>query len=477
MKPLALFLLIFGSLAPAVRAEEPVPSKPLAITHVTVIDATGAKPQDDMTVIVTGDRITALGPASKMDVPAGAQTLDGSGKFLIPGLWDLHVHIADPSYLDLFLANGVTGVREMHAFLPDTIFKMRDDVQAGKKRGPRIVAAGALIDGPRAFWTGAIKATTPDEGREAVRSLKKRGADFIKVYESLAPDTYHAIVEEAKKQEIPFVGHVPRRIRVAEASDSGQRSIEHLTGLFVGCAKNEDDLLKEMADTLDKTERYNFELMTRLEIKALDSFDAQRAADLYARFAKNGTYQCPTLTVLRMFASLDDEKFLADTRVKYMPVFLRAGWTPEALSKRAPRQPETVAGQKRLYQKGLEQVGAMRKAGVEFLAGTDTTNPFCFPGFSLHDELALLVEAGLTPMEALQAATSNPAKFFGRLDTEGTVEQGKRADLVLLDADPLAAIGNTKKLHAVVVGGKLLERETLDKMLADLERPEKKPMQ
>jgi imidazolonepropionase-like amidohydrolase len=452
------------------RAGE-APGTVLAITGVTVIDATGEPAQPGMTVVVTGNRITALGKSSLVRVPQLARVVDGNGKFLIPGLWDMHVHTADPSFLSLYLANGVTGVRDMHALDPDVLFGMRKQVQEGKKLGPRIVAAGPLVDGPMPFVPGSLVAADARQGREAVRKLKQMGADFVKVYNKLPREAYLAIVDEAKKQGLPLAGHLPESVSAAEASDLGQKSIEHLTGIELACSDREDELRREAVAGLVKADNSAaWELLGRIGARAADSSSPKKARALFARFVRNGTWQVPTLTVLRSLVSLDDPKFLADPRVKYMPPSIRSYWSLMKLS------PETVTGLKVRYKRATGLVRAMHQAGVPFLAGTDTPGvPFVFPGFSLHDELALLVaDAGFTPLEALQTATRDPARFLGREKDLGTIEPGKLADLVLLDANPLTDIHNTTKIAAVVANGRLLPRRELDRLLAEVEAANKK---
>jgi imidazolonepropionase-like amidohydrolase len=447
----------------------------LAITHVTVIDAAGAGARPDQTVVIRDGRIAALGKSAAVVVPAGAEVVDGTDKFLIPGLWDMHAHIAAVSpagaqaFLDLYLANGVTGVREMHAFFPDLIFSLRKEVEAGKRIGPRIVAAGAMIDGPNPSAGGAIPAADGQQGRAAVQALKKRGADFIKVHSKLPRDAYFAIADEARKQGLAFAGHVPESVSAAEASDAGQKSIEHMTGLWLSCSTEEQALRKETTEALRSGQAGDLGLLIRLWLKPVDSYSEPKARALYQRFAKNRTWQTPTLVLVRAVASLDDPAFTADRRVRFMPTSLRSFWDPKNPQYQA--MTKGLVNLKPAFKRSLEEVGKMHRAGVELLAGTDTPFPFCFPGFSVHDELALLVEAGLTPMQALQAATRNPARYLGRLDDLGTVEKGKIADLVLLDANPLDAIKNTQRIAAVVVRGKLLSQDALRKMLADLQQP------
>jgi imidazolonepropionase-like amidohydrolase len=450
------------------NADDKKDAKPIAIDHVTIIDVTGGPALPEMTVVIDGGRIASVGKSGDMVIPEKADIINATGKFLIPGLWDMHVHMPAPSYLPLFLANGVTGIREMHAFFPAMILKMRQDIQEGKLLGPRMVAAGAIIDGPKPFWPGSLPAANEEEGRKAVQALKKQGADFIKVYTKLPRPAYLAIADEAKKQGLSFVGHVPESISAAEASDLGQKSMEHLFGILLACSSEEEKLRQEELEAMAKLDNAAIRpLMARTWIKALDTYNEEKAGALFAKFVKNGTWQDPTLTVLRSLASLEDAQFTNDPRLKYMPPFLRAGW-PKADPSKPPS--EAAASMKRTYQKASQLVTAMHKAGVRFLAGTDVTNPYCFPGFSLHDELGLLVsEAKFTPLEALQCATLNPAIFLGLEKEFGTVEKGKIADMVLLDANPLDDIKNTQKITAVFAAGKYLRKNELEKMLKDAE--------
>jgi hypothetical protein len=202
----------------------------------------------------------------------------------------------------------------------------------------------------------------------------------------------------------------------------------------------------------------------------LDSFSAERAAPLFQRFKQNQTWQCPTITVLRSIAFLNDPALKNDPRLKYMPKQLISGWDPANDFRFRAKTAEDFELGRQLFKKQFELVGMMHRAGVEFVAGTDVLNPYCFPGFSLHDELALLVQAGLSPMEALQTATYNPARFLGKEREVGSIEKGKIADMVLLDADPLADIRNTRQINSVVQNGRLLNRSDLDRFLTEVEQ-------
>jgi hypothetical protein len=392
------FILLCILLAPFAWAQH------LVIQRVTVIDATGNPAQPDMTVLMERDRIVAVNPWKKARIPKGAQVVDGTGKFLIPGLWDMHVHGAADrrstwSY-PLYLANGVLGVREM--FGPPDANAWRAQHAASGERAPRVYLASPIVDGLKAVWQGSIAVASESQGREAVVQKKERGADFIKVYSLLPRDAYFAVADEARKRGIPFAGHVPITVRVAEASDAGQKSIEHVDGVALGCSVQDEALFAE-SQGADRGKR------ERLKVPALEAYDEAKAQALFARFVKNGTWQCPTLTVFRSISRLDDPHFTNDDRLKYVPARMRSMWDPKNDFRFKDMPPEAWAGLRGSNTGHLRLVGTMHRAGVRILAGTDTMNPYCFAGFSLHDELTLLVEAGLSPMAALQAATSNCA--------------------------------------------------------------------
>jgi len=451
--------------APKARATEDVSTKSLALTHVTLIDMTGAPEKPDMTVIVTGNRIVRVGKTSQTPVPKYAEVLDANGRYLMPGLWDMHVHWYDRDYLPLFLANGVTGMRIMSG-APEH-FEWRKDVEAGTLLGPRLVIASEIVDGPKPFWPGSISVKNAEEGRQAVDRIKQSGADFVKVYTFLPRDAYLAIADESKKLGIPFEGHVPLSVTAEEASKAGQKSFEHLTGVLPACSARKDDLFKaaqadladEMASAKPTFWGTHVEALRQVE---LDTYSPEKATAFFATLKSNGTWQCPTLTVLHALAYSDDPALQRDPRLRYMPPSVKATWNPLKPYGETPEQYEMA---KKEFQTQLQIVGVMEQSGVGILAGTDTLNPYIYPGFSLHDELGLLVQAGLTPMQALQAATANPARFLGKEQDFGTIAPGKIADMVLLYANPLEDIANSKKIWAVVYNGKVYPRDALDQML------------
>ena len=476
----AFVLALLLALAAFLFAQTRQSTQPQALvfTHVTVIDATGAPGKPDMTVVITGNRISQLGPTNTMRVSKDAQVVDATGEFLIPGLWDMHIHWFgfDKSYLQLFTANGVTGVRVMWG--APIHFEWRKEIQAGTLLGPRMVIASAILDGPKPIWPGSVAVANEAEARAAVISVKKQGFDFVKVYSLLPREAYFAIADEAKKQGLAFAGHVPYSVSAGEASDAGQKSIEHLTGILAACSSREAELSKGFQDVYfnpPQGKRLPSPMRTRpLTRMMLETFSPDKAATLFSRLKRNHTWQCPTLTVLRSGAFINDAHFRDDPRLKYMPTQLRTSWDPTADFRFKERTAEDFDLSRLVYKKQIELVGMMHRAGVELLAGTDVLNPYCFPGFSLHDELTLLVQAGLSPMDALQAATINPARFLGQEHELGTVEKGKIADLVLLEANPLEDIRNTTKINSVVLNGRFLDRNALDQLLTELEAAAKR---
>lgn len=465
---LGIFFLLRQPMLPEIRD--------LAITHVNLIDATGAPEQADETVLVSHGRIVEIGAASKVTVPAGATKIDGTGKYLIPGLWDMHVHFWDKRLIRLFpplyLCNGVTGVRDMGN--PPKEFsllkKFAGDVERGKALGPHIFTAGEILDGPRPRLAIGIPLHNEAEARTKVDWLKREGAGFVKVYEKLPRDVYFAIIDEAKHRGLPVAGHVPNQIGVLEASNAGQKSIEHLSGVLLACSGSEDPLLRERR-ALKNSAGISFRearwQKAELRKRVLDSYDSKIAARLFTAFAKNGTWMVPTLVMHRARASLDDSQFRFDPRMKYMPSFIKRNWeqSSPAFVNKGWTEKEYEAKRQRL-RRYLEMIRDMDAAGVKILAGTDAPVTYAFPGFSLHDELELLVQAGMTPMESLQSATKNAAAFLGISSSSGTIEKGKIADLVLLDANPLDDIRNTQRIKAVVFQGRLIPESELASMLS-----------
>jgi imidazolonepropionase-like amidohydrolase len=441
---------------------------PTYITHVTVIDTKTGNEAQDRTVVISGDRILEVTDSKRLTVPPSAKAFDATGKYLIPGLWDMHVHAVRAERIEtmfpMFVANGVLGIRDMGTDMRlADVELLRKQIADGSRIGPRIVATGQILDGrPAPASATFVKVRTAVEGRAAVEFLKTAGADFVKVYTWLPRDAYFAIAKEAKKQGIPFEGHVPMSVTALEASDAGQKSIEHLNGIDLICSARENEirnaLLKpgsEMSDSIGR----------RVVIEASASYSEEKAAKAFTRLTNNHTWQVPTFVAFLQDAEFNDSRVTDDPRLKYIPSSIQKEWSEYAKQNASPTPLD------RVFERHLAIADAMHRAGIQILAGTDTAwrVPFTYAGFSLHDELALLVRAGLTPAEALQSATIDPARFLGIEKDLGAVEKGKIANLVLLNADPLDDIHNTTKISEVFLAGKEFDRVELDQMLRTAE--------
>ena len=411
----------------------------IAITNVSVIDGTDPTVRANQTVVVRGNRIVSVGPAASARVPPGARTVNGRGKFLVPGFWDMHVHTAIAGgrpLLALYVANGVTGVRDMAGDW-DTLRTWRSEIARGRLVGPRMLVSGPYLEGGD-VPIPHLNARNPEEARVGVDSLVKLGVDFVKVHSQLSAESYFAIARRARERRIVFAGHVPRVVGSAAASDSGQKSIEHLLAIPADCS---------VADSIALQPRFSVQ-------GALGRCSTEDLAPLYAKFVRNDTYMTPTFTAQVEVATWPKQSVPGDTLAQYLPRAVHdyvASIFPMPDS--IPPNADSVG--LAMLNKRLRQVATMQRAGVHILTGTDAPLRNSPPGFGLHEELTLLARGGMSPFEILKSATLEPARYFGMLDSAGTVAAGKFADLVLLDANPLHDINNTRKISAVIANGRL----------------------
>lgn len=442
---------------------------PFVVAHVTLIDATGRPPQPDQSVVIDNGRIVAVGPAATVKVPKNARRIDATGKVLIPGLWDMHVHLAgvnaDPAWskqvlLPLLLANGIVGVRDMGGDL-DALLAWKRDVESDLLVGPHILASGPWLAFGGRKTSEQFPVKDADEARAAVRDLKHRGADFIKIISLPSKEAFFAVADESKKQTISFVGHLPFQVGAIDASNAGMHSIEHLlySAFSLSFSSEEDDLRQRLIEAEQKGDSVAWE---KIAHESDATYDPEKAAALLQTLKKNGTWVTPTLNSVNT-ASHPEEWSINDPLLAFVPPALAKQWRD---SFHDDQMKERAAWLARQASNDWKLTSELHHAGVSLLVGSDSLDPFVFPGESLHKELIEMVRAGLTASEALQAATRGAAQFLGRERDSGTVESGKIADLVLLEASPLESIANTQRIAAVVRAGKYLDRADLDKMLA-----------
>ena len=412
----------------------------LAITRVTVIDGPTSLARPGQTVLVQGRRIVAVGPAPSVAVPAGARVISGEGRFLVPGLWDLHVHTDVPAgreVLALYVRNGVLSVRDL-AGRWEQMLRWRAEIAGGRLIGPRILASGPYLEGGDVPIPHLL-ARTPEEARRAVDSLVRLGVDVIKLHGRMAPPVYFAAARAARERGMRVAGHVPRTITPAQASDSGVGSLEHLLQIPVFCTA---------AESLALAPRFQVQ-----SVLGPCSSGDQRA--LIETLVRNETRVVPTLVAAYEIALWPTRALPGDAFASHLPDTLRR-FVLELFPMPADVPPGADSVGRALFAKRLELVARLDRLGVTLLPGTDAPLRNSPPGFGLHEELALWARAGIPPARILRAATYEPARYFGMLDSLGTIAPGRLADLVLLDADPLADIRNTRRIAAVIAAGRVV---------------------
>jgi len=446
---LALVSLSACVAGPPAGAEPIRVQAPLALVGVTVIPMTdGVASLPDRTVIVRAGRIAAMGARRQVAIPRGSRVIDGRGRFLMPGLADMHVHleyIEDPKVLKLFVANGVTTVRSMDG--RPFILGWRDQMKAGRLIGPRVVTAGPIIDGSPPARDDNLAVADAATARAAVAEQSSRGYDFIKIYSNLSQEAFAAVLAEARMRGLRVAGHVPRTVPLEQASTS-LWSIEHL-GDFAGA----------IAAPGQTTPGY-----ARRALAA--PTDAARLDALVRKLAAAGTWVVPaTVQQDRWLAPPPQvQKWLAEPAIRNLPAPVLDQWRTSVERFSSRMDADDWAMLERARRNRLAVVAALHRGGVRLAIGTDTPNPFVAMGASVHLELANFVAAGLSPLEALRAATVAPARMLGLEAEQGTVEVGKRADLLLLAENPLDDIGRTARPWAVVLGGRWFSAQDLAAM-------------
>ncbi len=446
----------------------------LAITNVNVIDVTDGHVDRNVTVYIRGNRIQWVAKHAMLEHGEHLQVVNGVERYVIPGLWDMHVHLVQDVPADytervlmpLMIANGVTGARDMGGNL-ETLKSLRARIASGQLLGPRIMMSGPMLDGPQPAYSDSLAILTPDDGRAAVRLLKQQGVDFIKVQSLLSREAYLAIADEAKAQGLNFAGHVPDAVTVAEASQKGQRTMD-MVNLLRGCSSEERQIMaaaEEFAARKNVTAAQANAFGQAQRERILRTYSPARADDLFQRLLSNRNWQTPTLVQLRFFEYADVGEWERDPRMRYVPSFLQAKWKQQRDGFLKGRSTANLASWKMFLRETREQVPLMRRDYVHFRAGTDS-GPYTVPGSALQDELELMVENGISPLSALRGATIEAAIVMNRQRDSGAVAQGRAADLVLLDGNPLEDIRNVRKVSGVVYDGHYYDQRDLAKMTA-----------
>ena len=458
---------------------------PLAITNINVIDVTADSKYDarlaNQTVVIRENKIAQIGAANEIEVPESIAVVNGDGMYLVPGYYDMHVHLAWPDdeatnvVLPLLFAHGITGVRDMgsdNSPPRKTLGELRQlqsAIQRGELLGPRIVGLCRKIPG-RGIGVdrASIDPRTEDEGREAARNAALRGVDFLKIYSHLPRAAFFGLMDEAQRIGLPVAGHLPHSVTPIEASNAGIKSIEHARFPAYACGPGYD-AWRNAVVTYDakKTTTRPSSLFRAHQRTLVPNFDEAKCIEILDVFAKNGTWLCPTHTTRKMDAFASDPEYRSDWRRDFISPDRLSSWDRD-LDSTARVSQDTKEHYKAFFRLSLRVTGLAHKRGVPILVGTDCYDTHVFPGFSYHDELQHLQEAGLSPLEILKAATIQAAKFLDIDDEFGDISVGKYADLVLLKKDPLSDIRSASEIHAVVFNGKIHESDELQQIVENV---------
>ena len=464
-------LSLAALLSGCARRPTKLPIYDVVINHVTIIDVLTGRLAPNQVVAIARGKIVEIQPADK-DSYAAKQYVNGNGRYLIPGLWDMHVHFrggdslaaANKKSLALYLAHGITTVRDAGGDLTPSIFQWRQEMESGRLAGPRIFTSGPKIDGPGAYWPGSLAVETPAQIRRALDSLQRLRVDYVKIYDSkISGAAYLETIRQAQRRGLKTTGHMPYSVTLGEAVKRGLDATEHLYYVFKACSGKEDSLTALVRNSLTTSKPLGlFAVLPAV----YDTYSPAAASRIFALMAKRHTAAVPTLYIQKTLADLPENDHAQDSLRAYIDPKILATYQRRLASARQQR-PATQAFNRKLNARFMSLVPQMQAAGVTLLAGSDSGpfNSFIYPGASLQGELELLVLAGLTPLQALQTATVNGARFMGVADRTAAIAPGKDADLLLLTGNPLENIANVRNIDAVVSRGKAYPAAALANMM------------
>jgi len=448
----------------------------LIIKRINVVDIENDQILSDRTVFIRDGRIEHIVDFAPELSDADVKIIEGEGKYLVPGFWDNHVHFRggeglieeNKRLLPLFIANGVTSVRDGGGDITDAVLEWREMISKGELLGPKIYTSGPKLDGPRGTWEGSIEISDTSQVSAAIDSLESLSADYVKIYDStLSGEVFLAIIDETEKRGIPVTGHMPYTVLYGESVDRGLDATEHMYYVLKGSSAEEEEITEEIISRLGTSNPLGF--WDALDY-ILATFDEERADSVYRNMAEKGTGAVPTLHIGYTLAWLKDTDHSGDEYLNYIGPGIKQTYNRRLNA--AMRSSDAATQRRRdLADTFAEMVPKMEQAGVSILAGSDSGpyNTFVYPGISLHSELEAMVNAGLTPAQALRTSAPNGAAFFGVDNRYGSVSAGFVADLVILNENPLENIRNSRSIDKVIINGKrVIEKEELDGMLQEL---------
>ena len=442
----------------------------LVLQSVTVIDTYSGNLSENQSIAVIGDSIAAILNDESAKIWKAKKKVNASGKFVIPGLWDMHVHFGggdsliteNKNLLPLYIANGVTTVRDCSADISPAVFEWKAEVNKGSLLGPNIFSSGPKIEGINSIWPGDQEIGDEAGLELALDSLETVQADFVKITDNtLSPELFELAVKKAHERGYKVSGHIPFSLKATDLAKQGMSTVEHMSYMLKAGSPEESAII----------EKYKLkELDYASANKALyDSFNDQYALSIYKELKGSSTAVVPTLIGTRITSFLDEDDHLADEQLQYLGKGLikTYDWRVQRANK---ANEEEIVARKERYNKLVSLIPIIKSSGMDIIAGTDAgfLNSYIYPGSALHEELKIFVNAGLTPLEALQTSVINGPKFFGLLDQYGSVENGKKADLLLLNSNPLENIAATSDIFMLIRQGQSFSKQDLDDLLSNL---------
>ncbi len=456
---LSLLLIIFSC------KKEITNNFDLAITNAQVIHLETGK-VENQDIFISNGRIEAVEAAGLGQFKANS-SIDASGKYVLPGFWDNHIHLRggdslvanNKNFLKLFIANGITTVRDAGGDLTQSVMQWKSQIESEDLVGPTIFTAGPKIDGPKATWAGSLEVETEEDIAKALDSLEALQVDFVKIYDSrISPDNYIKTIKEAKKRGFTVSGHMPFTVTLDETINAGMDGIEHLYYIMKGSASNE----VEVTENINNGEMGFWDAMPAL----LDAYTDSTAQNTFNKLKENDVFVVPTLHIGNTLSYLDEVDHTSDTYLKYMGEGIVQTYQGRIRSALNSSQ-KARENRKQMNAFFGKLVKSLNDAGVLLLAGSDSGafNSYTYPGISLHKELAAMVENGISPLDALRTSTVNGAKFLNQTNDYGAVSKGKVSDLVILKANPLENIENTRKIYTVIKGSQVFTEKQLQSLL------------